>query len=50
MDLSEVLGRAKELKDDSKPVKESLAKITGYGDTTSTRLKNYYNYQDSMQF
>ncbi len=36
MDLSEVLGRAKELKDDSKPVKESLAKITGYGDTTST--------------
>ena len=36
MDLSEVLGRAKELKDDSKPVKESLAKIKGYGDTTST--------------
>ena len=36
MDLSEVLGKAKELKDDSKAVKESLAKITGYGDTSST--------------
>ena len=36
MDLSEVLGKAKELKDDNKSVKESLAKITGYGDTTST--------------
>ena len=36
MDLSEVLGRATELKDNSKPVKEALAKITGYGDTTST--------------
>ncbi|MDB0033672.1 L-fucose/L-arabinose isomerase family protein [Alphaproteobacteria bacterium] len=36
MDLSEVLGKAKVLKDDNKSVKESLAKITGYGDTTST--------------
>ena len=36
MDLSEVLGKAKELKDDNKSVKESLAKITGYGDTTTT--------------
>jgi L-fucose isomerase-like protein len=36
MDLSEVLGKAKELKDDNKSVKESLAKITGYGDITST--------------
>lgn len=36
IDLSEVLGKAKELKDDNKSVKESLAKITGYGDTTST--------------
>ena len=39
MDLSEVLGKAKELNDDSKAVKESLAKITGYGDTSSKQTK-----------
>jgi len=36
IDLSEILGKAKELKDDNKKVTESLNKITGYGDTTST--------------
>ena len=36
IDLSEILGKAKDLKDDNKKVKESLNKITGYGDTSTT--------------
>ena len=36
IDLSEVLGKAKELKDDNQKVKDALGKITGYGDTTTT--------------
>ena len=36
IDLSEILGKAKELLDDSKEVKDSLNKITGYGDTSNT--------------
>ena len=50
MDLSEVLGRAKELKDDSKPVKESLAKLPVMEIQHQHLLKNYYNYRDSTQF
>jgi L-fucose isomerase-like protein len=36
IDLSEILGKAKDLKDDNKKVKDSLNKITGYGDTSTT--------------
>ena len=36
IDLSEVLGKAKELNDDSKKVKDSMNRISGYGDTTAT--------------
>ena len=36
IDLSEILGKAKNLKDDNKKVKDSLNKITGYGDTSTT--------------
>ena len=36
IDLSEILGKAKELLDDSKEVKDSLNKIIGYGDTSNT--------------
>ena len=36
IDLSEVLGKAKELNDDSKKVKDSMNKISGYGDSTAT--------------
>ena len=36
IDLSEILGKAKDLKDENKKVKESLNKITGYGDTSTT--------------
>ncbi|MDA9659537.1 L-fucose/L-arabinose isomerase family protein [Alphaproteobacteria bacterium] len=36
IDLSEILGKAKDLKDDNKKVKDSLNKITDYGDTSTT--------------
>jgi L-fucose isomerase-like protein len=36
IDLSEILGKAKDLKDDNKKVKDSINKITGYGDTSTT--------------
>ena len=36
IDLSEIIGKAKDLKDDNKKVKDSLNKITGYGDTSTT--------------
>ena len=36
IDLSEILGKAQTLTDDSSAVKDSLQKIQGYGDTTST--------------
>ena len=36
IDLSEILGKAKDIKDDNKKVKDSLNKITGYGDTSTT--------------
>ena len=36
IDLSEILGKAKDLKDDNKKVKDSLNKIIGYGDTSTT--------------
>ena len=36
IDLSEILGKAQKLTDDSAAVKDSLHKIQGYGDTTTT--------------
>ena len=36
IDLSEILGKAQTLTDDNSAVKDSLQKIQGYGDTTST--------------